>query len=150
MTLGYMAREALRFPPPLGFFNTLAVERSGPDKGGVDIKKGGIFALVQGLRTMALEHRLTAAGTPERLAELAAMGLFSTSLAEKLAAAYDFLQTLRVRFQAQAIRQGRPPRNTIFPDSLDDLERDRLKGSLRIVAEFQELLYTRYGLHLFP
>jgi len=150
VTLGYMAREALRFPPPLGFFNTLAVERSGPDKGGLDIKKGGIFALVQGLRTMALEQRLTAAGTPERLAALATMGLFSTSLAEKLAAAYTFLQTLRVRFQAQAIRQGQTPRNTIFPDSLGDLERDRLKGSLRIVAEFQELLYTRYGLHLFP
>lgn len=150
VTLGYMAREALRFPPPLSFFNTLTVERSGPDKGGLDIKKGGIFALVQGLRTMALEHRLTAAGTPERLAELAAMGLFSTTLAEKLATAYAFLQTLRIRFQAQAIRQGRTPRNAIFPDSLDDLERDRLKGSLRAVAEFQELVYTRYGLHLFP
>jgi len=150
VTLGYMAREALRFPPPLGFFNTLAVERSGPDKGGLDIKKRGIFALVQGLRTMALEQRLTAAGTPERLEALADLGIFSQPLAKRLHAAYDALQTLRIRFQAKAIRQGETPRNTIFPDKLDDLERDRLKDSLHAVIEFQELVFARYGLHLFP
>ncbi|MEF3695708.1 putative nucleotidyltransferase substrate binding domain-containing protein [Desulfolutivibrio sp.] len=150
VTLGYMAREALRFPPPLGFFNTLAVERSGPDKGGLDIKKRGIFALVQGLRTMALEQRLLATGTPERLAALAEQGIFSQPLARRLHEAYDVLQTLRIRFQAKAIRRGETPRNTIFPDNLDDLERDRLKDSLHAVVELQELVYARYGLHLFP
>ncbi|MDQ7832505.1 MAG: putative nucleotidyltransferase substrate binding domain-containing protein [Desulfovibrionaceae bacterium] len=150
VTLGYMAREALRFPPPLGFFNTLAVERSGPDKGGLDIKKRGIFALVQGLRTLALEQRLLVVGTSERLTALTEAGIFSRPLAERLHGAYEALQTLRVRFQAQAIRQGKTPRNTIFPDDLDDLERDRLKDGLRAVAEFQELVYARYGLHLFP
>jgi len=150
VTLGYMAREALRFPSPLGFFNTLAVERGGPDKGGLDVKKGGIFAVVQGLRTMALEQRLAATGTVERLSALAESGVMTAAWAEKLAQAYLFLQTLRVRFQAQAIRQGRQAANMIFPEAMDDALRERLKDSLREVAELQQQLYARYGLHLFP
>jgi CBS domain-containing protein len=150
VTLGYMAREALRFAPPLGFFKNLVVERSGPDKGGLDVKKGGIFAMVQGLRTLALEHGLAVTGTAERLAALAEKGVFSEARATRLAAAYEFLQTLRVRFQALAIRRGRPPGNAVFPDALDASDCDRLKHSLREVADFQELVHTRYGLHLFP
>jgi CBS domain-containing protein len=150
VTLGYMAREALRFPSPLGFFNTLAVERSGPDKGGLDIKKGGIFAVVQGLRTMALERLVTVTGTVERLSALAELGIMTASWAGKLAQAYVFLQTLRVRFQAQAIRQGRSAANMVFPEAMDDALRERLRDSLREVAELKQQLYARYGLHLFP
>jgi CBS domain-containing protein len=53
------------------FFNNLVVERSGPDKGWLDVKKGGIFPVTQGLRTLALEHGLTVTETSGRLSPFA-------------------------------------------------------------------------------
>lgn len=150
LTLGYMAREALRFTPPLGVFGSLTVVRDGPGKGGLDVKKGGLFPMVQGLRTLALEHGVAATGTLERLSALAGQGVFSASRAAGLAEAYACLQTLRVRSQARALGRGRAADNLIFPESLTPAERDALKDALRQVTDFQEHLHTRYGLHLFP
>ncbi len=149
VVLKYMAREALRFTPPIGFFNNLVVERSGPDKGWLDIKKGGIFPVTQGLRTLALEHGLSVTETPRRLSALRELGVFSESMTSNLWEAYSFLQTLRVRAQALKLRQGHPPDNMILPSRLSSLERDRLKDCLKIVAEFQGLLHNKYGLRLF-
>lgn len=149
VVLKYMAREALRFTPPIGFFNNLVVERSGPDKGWLDVKKGGIFPVTQGLRTLALEHGLTVTETSGRLSALRELGFFSESMTSNLWEAYSFLQTLRVRAQALKLRQGQPPDNMILPSRLSSLERDRLKDCLKIVAEFQGLLHNKYGLRLF-
>ncbi|QLA19786.1 putative nucleotidyltransferase substrate binding domain-containing protein [Desulfolutivibrio sulfoxidireducens] len=149
VVLKYMAREALRFTPPIGFFNNLVVERAGPDKGWLDVKKGGIFPLTQGLRTLALEHGLTVTGTSRRLSALRELGVFSESMTSSLWEAYAFLQTLRVRAQALKSRQGHTPDNLILPSRLSSLERDRLKDCLKIVAEFQGLLHNKYGLRLF-
>lgn len=149
VVLKYMAREALRFTPPIGFFNNLVVERSGPDKGCLDVKKGGIFPVTQGLRTLALDHGLTMTETSRRLAALREAGVFSESMTTSLWEAYAFLQTLRVRAQALTLRQGQPPDNMILPSRLSSLERDRLRDCLKIVAEFQGLLHNKYGLRLF-
>lgn len=146
--LKYMAREALRFTPPMGFFRNLVVEKSGPAKGCLDLKKGGVFPLTQGLKTLALEHGLSETGSMERLHGLRREGVFSDTMAEDLRDAYDFLQGLRLRAQAGRVRAGETPNNLVRPDMLPTLERERLKDAFRVVLDFQSFLHTKYGLHL--
>ena len=146
--LKYMAREALRFTPPLGFFSTLLVDKSGPSKGCLDIKKGGVFPVTQGARTLALELSLEPTSTSGRLAAVADAGVLSRDFAQGLIQAFSHLQTLRAQAQAEAVRQGREPDNLLAPERLSGLDRDRLKDCLKMVLEFQSLLHSRYGLRL--
>jgi CBS domain-containing protein len=146
--LKYMAREALRFTPPLGFFSTLLVDKSGPSKGRLDIKKGGVFPVTQGARVLALELGLEETSTCDRLLGVARAGVLSQDYAQGLAQAFSFLQTLRAQAQAEAVRQGRAPDNLLEPARLSGLDRDRLKDCLKLVLEFQSLLHSRYGLRL--
>ncbi|NCC24228.1 MAG: CBS domain-containing protein [Deltaproteobacteria bacterium] len=146
--LKYMAREALRFSPPLGFFNNIVVEKSGPRKGLTDIKKGGVFPITQGARTLAAEHVVLETSTEDRVLRLAEMGVFSESLASGLLEACAFFQTLRLRFQTERLRAGESPDNLIAPGRLSSLEQEKLKDCFKIVVEFQGLLSNKYKLHL--
>lgn len=146
--LKYMAREALRFSPPIGFFGNFVLERTGACKGRADLKKGGVFPVVQGVRTLALDHGLTETGTLARLARLRDLETVSESLHARLAEAYALLQTLRVRAQAEAVREGRSPDNCLDPAKLGPAGRDRLKEAFRAVVDFQTLLHGKYALQL--
>lgn len=146
--LKYMAREALRFTPPLGFLGNFVTERSGPAKGALDIKRGGVFPVTQGARALALDLGVAATNTQDRLRAVAAAGVFEAEFSAALGQAFSFLQTLRARAQAEAVSQGLPPDNLVHPGRLSSLDRDRLKDCLKLVAEFQSLLHSRYGLRL--
>lgn len=146
--LKYMAREALRFTPPIGFFNNLILEKSGENKGGLDIKKGGVFPITQGVRTLAVELQVLESSTEERIEKLFAQGVFSESMAAGIRESYAFFQTLRVRSQAERQKSGDAPSNFISPDRLSNMDREHLKECFKVVVDFQALLYNKYGLRL--
>jgi len=148
LLLKYMAHEAVRFKPPLGFFNKLVVDKSGRNKGRLDIKMGGVFPLTHGIRTLAVEHAVLETPTEERISRLHEQGVFSTGFAAGLRQSFEFLQTLRVRTQAQQINSQAIPDNFISPDRLSIMERDRLKDCFKVVMEFQSLLSNKYSLRL--
>ncbi|WP_291323211.1 putative nucleotidyltransferase substrate binding domain-containing protein [Desulfonatronospira sp.] len=146
--LKYMANEAVRFMPPLGFFSKLLVEKSGENKGKMDIKKGGVFPLIHGVRTLSAEHGILDTSTEERITRLHESGVFSAGFCAGLREAYEFFQTLRVKNQVEQIKKGVAPDNWINPDDLSGMERDRLKECFRVVLEFQNLLNNKYSLRL--
>ncbi len=146
--LRYMAREAVRFEPPVSVFGALVTERAGPGRGALDIKRGGVFPLTQGARVLALEYGAERTGTASRLKAAADAGAISEETAEDLAQAMDFMQELRLRFQAQALDAGREPDSYVHPDRITRLERARLKECFKAVAAFQAVLSTKYQLRL--
>jgi CBS domain-containing protein len=146
--LKFMAREATRFSPPLGVFSGFSLRRDQAGGGWMDIKRGGVFAVTQGAKVLALDHGAQESGTCRRLQRLAADGALSRALAGDLCEAYELLQTLRMRAQAEAIARGAQPGNEIRPDGLGALEAGRLRASLRLVSEFQGLIFEKYGLRL--
>lgn len=148
LLLKYMANEAVRFKPPLGFFNKLTVDKSGRNKGRLDLKKGGVFPLTHGIRTLSVEHAVLETSTEERISRLHEQGVFSAGFAAGLRQSFEFLQTLRVRNQAQQMKKQAEPDNFISPDRLSDMERDRLKDCFKVVMEFQSLLSNKYSLRL--
>jgi CBS domain-containing protein len=146
--LKFMAREAVRFSPPLGLFGSFSLKKDEEGRGVLDIKRGGIFPITQGVKTLALDHGLAETGTCARLRLLHRSEALSVPLAEGLCDAYDFLQTLRMRTQAAHLRQGRRLDNDIRPDTLGAMERERLRAAFKLTAEFQSLLFEKYGLRM--
>jgi len=134
--IAYMLREALRFKPPIGLFGRLKKE--------IDLKKGGIFPITQGVRALALKYRVKKTGTLERLERLKEEGHLPEELALDLSEAFRFLQELRLKSQVEKLREGKEPDNLVHPEELPRLERDLLKDALRVVEEFQSFIEHRY------
>lgn len=146
--LRYMAREAVRFEPPLSVFGALVTEKAGPAKGGLDVKRGGIFPLTQGARVLALEYRMERTDTASRLLGAAEAGVLSRETAGDLAQAMEFMLELRLRFQAESLAAGRAPDSFVYPERFPRLERLRLRECFRAVAAFQAVLSNKYALRL--
>lgn len=154
LMLRYMAREATRFAPPLGLFGALVVEKAGPlgttgDGGAtVDLKRGGLFPLMHGVRVLALDTGAQAHDTAGRIAQLRVASVLSEARAADLGEAMDHLLGLRACAQAVAFRAGGRPDDRVRPDDLSGMERERLKQCFKVVADFQDMLRRRYALHL--
>ncbi|MCS6957361.1 MAG: putative nucleotidyltransferase substrate binding domain-containing protein [Aquificaceae bacterium] len=147
--LPFLAVDAVRFKPPVGFFRDFVVEKTGEHKGEIDIKKGGIFPITQGVRALALEKGIDKQNTFERIEELSKLGVFSSDYAKDLKEAYRFLLALRFKYQALKIKEGKEADNYINPNRLSRAEKGTLKDVFRIIGEFQDFLYDRYNLRFF-
>ncbi|AOM00396.1 DUF294 nucleotidyltransferase-like domain-containing protein [Cobetia marina] len=161
LLLSHFARPALRFSTPLTLFGSLRSPRHG-----IDIKKGGIFPIVHGVRTMALERGVMATGTFARLEALVEEGRIEASDSEDLSEALSLFSELRLRQQLRHLEEapanaGRHAEqelseargdastasaNLIITQSLSSLERDLLRDALSRVKDFKQRLTHRYHL----
>ena len=110
----------------------------------VDLKKGGIFPVVHGVRTLALQRRLAETSTLERIDSLMASGDLSATLGTDLRQAYAIMLRLRLGQQLEAASEGEVPGNTVNLASLRRLDRDLLRDAFGVVREFQRSLASRY------
>jgi CBS domain-containing protein len=140
----YMARHISRFPPPVGMFGRIRVERRGEHRGEVDLKKAGIFAVTEGASLLALENGMTGGSTWEKLDLLRQKGILPAGDVEIISRAYTYLVQLRLQRQLKAITAGRPPSNCLNPLAIPDVERDQLRHALKGVATFQRILRERF------
>jgi CBS domain-containing protein len=143
LLLSYFARTALRFSTPLTLFGSLKKPQHG-----IDIKKGGIFPIVHGVRTMALERRIRPTSTLERLDALAADGRLEPRFAEDLGEALSLFTELRLKQQLAGLDgevSGRKPDRVVVQE-LSSLERDLLREALHIVKDFKQRLSHRFHL----
>ena len=137
------ARPVLQFDVPLNFFGQLR----NPDEG-IDIKKGGIFPLVHGVRTLALDGRITETNTFRRIRHLVARGELDARAGEDLAHALELFMVMRLRQQLEAVAGGLEPGNLVRPAGLNRREREQLRRALRVVKGFQSRLSRRYHLEI--
>lgn len=143
-----MAQNMTRFATPIGWFGRLKVEKDGEHRGQVDIKKAGIFAITDGIKSLALEAGRLDGSTHDRIEMLAAEGVLGERQAADLQASFDFLVLMRLRGQVEALRQGRTPDNYIAVETLNAMEQGELKLALDGVAQFQEFIRKHFRLHL--
>ena len=125
------------------------VTEKGAHKDELDLKKGGIFPLMHGVRALALERRLVDTNTIQRIRRLQGLGVFDKAMGEQLADAFNFLLDLRLSTRLEKMRLHQPFDNFIRPDSIGKLERDLLKDSLRIVKQLKEVVRHHFHLALF-
>jgi CBS domain-containing protein len=142
------ARAIEMFDTPLGFFTTFVTEK-GAHKDELDLKKGGIFPLMHGVRALALEKRLLETNTVQRIRRLQGLGTFDQGPAQQLTDAFNFLLGLRLNVRLEKMRLHQPLDNFVRPDAISKLERDLLKDSLQIVKRFKEVVRHRFHLGRF-
>lgn len=143
LLLSHFARAALRFSTPLTLFGSLKKPQHG-----IDIKKGGIFPIVHGVRTLALERRIAATSTLARLEALAEDGRLNRRFADDLGEALALFAELRLRQQLARLEVGEEvaASNQVVVQELSSLERDLLREALHIVKDFKQRLSHRYHL----
>ncbi len=139
--LHQLAAATLRFETPL----TLLGQVKG-DAQGTDIKKGGIFPIVHGLRCMALRHGVADRNSFERCAALVALGRLPEEMGRDLPQALDVFQRLRLDAQLSALDEGRAPDDFLHADRLRRLDRELLRDALRVVKGFRQLVRTEFHL----
>jgi CBS domain-containing protein len=138
------AKVALDFHTPLTFFGNLK------DRGQLDVKKGGIFPIVHGVRTMALEHKILATNTFKRLEALAEIGAMSDKHSKDLTEALGLFIQLRLRQQIKRAEEQEAgvdlTPNTLDLQSMNKMEKDLLRDAFHIVKGFKKHLELHYHL----
>ncbi|OAN16693.1 cyclic nucleotide-binding protein [Photobacterium jeanii] len=130
-------RPALQFSVPLTLFGNLKASKQG-----LNIKQGGIFPIVHGVRALALEHHISATNTFTRLQALANQRVLEQSTADNLSEALKLFIKLRLQQQLSQAHDGL--HHHIDISQLARVERDLLRHSLHVVKKFKEWLGYRY------
>ena len=112
----------------------------------LDLKKGGIFPIVHGVRSLALRDHVVATGTVARLDELVAKGRLQAAVATDLADSLHFLMALKLKAGLAELDTGRPVSGGVATDRMSSLERDLLKDAFAVVKRFKVLV--RHQFHL--
>ncbi len=140
------AKVALSFETPLGFFNDFIVDKN-EHKNELDIKKGGIFPIVHGIRSLSLEYGISPTNSVDRIKELNNKTIIDKEMAGELIEAFNFFLTMRLKSRLEKMEQGIDTDNYINPGNLSKLEKDMLKDSFKVVNGFKKFLNYHYKLN---
>ena len=143
--MAFFARLTLLFETPVGLWNSLLHR----DRH-VDIKKAGIFPVVQGVRSLALKYRIEELSTVERIKELARREILQEGFSRELIEAFDALSFLRLGAQLKALEEEKKADNMIHSKDLSKIQRDLLRDSLEIVERFKGFITRHFELDRLP
>ena len=137
------AKAAILFETPIGLFTNLIANDNK-----IDVKKGGIFPIVQGIRSLALENAISETDTVSRIKALAKLHIFDDNFAETLSEALDTLLNLRLKERLKKGDNVLMYDNFITISSLNQLELELLKDSFKIVNKFKKFLthHFKFGM----
>ena len=144
--LPHMALRSLELKTPLSFFNRFVLERSGKYKNHLNIKRHGLLPLVDSVRILSLEQGLAVNNTLERIEELAARKVLSTSDAKDLQEAFNLMILMRLNHHLERMKKGEDLNDYIQPSDLSMIERYNLKMSFKAIERLQGQMEVRYGL----
>lgn len=137
--------------PSLGVLSSLmATVGVGVAAEEIDIKKAGIFPIVHGMRTMAMDRGILATPTAARIEALVEAGAFEAEFGRELISSLRVFMAYRLRSQLEAVRRGDVSREALVrPAALSSADRDILRDAFRIVRQFRESFRNRYRLGSF-
>jgi CBS domain-containing protein len=116
------------------------------DEQPLDLKKLGVFPIVHGVRSLALQHRVHERGTWGRMRALVECGGVDASLAHDALQALRDLMALRLAQQLRQSGAGRVPGNEVIPSALAADERQALRDALAVVKRWRHFLRQHFRL----
>jgi CBS domain-containing protein len=139
--LKQLALNALARGAPLNWHGGVDTDAHGT----LDLKLQGTALFVDAARVYSLAHGIAATGTRERLAGAGPLLGVAAAESEGWAAAFEFLQMLRLRAQMERTADaGHASPNRIAVASLHDIDRRILKEALRAARSLQQRLQLDY------
>lgn len=142
--LAHMAKAVLIFETPLSMFSGFVFEKEHKNK--LDLKKGGIFAIVHGVRVLSLEQKITETNTIERIKQLNNAGVLDKEFARELMESFDSISSIRLKamLESKDIEKS----NYINPKNLEKNQRDLLKDSFKIINKFKKFMISHFHLEM--
>jgi CBS domain-containing protein len=144
--LALMAKNAMYYQPPLGFFRQFVLEKSGEHKNTLDLKLHGIMPIVEIARIRSLAAGELRISTRNRLRAAAKAKEITKTDAANLIDALDFIEKLRIEHQSRQLQAGKKPDNHLSPSELSPLVRQNLKSAFSQVRVSQSALLNRFHL----
>ncbi|WP_072680111.1 DUF294 nucleotidyltransferase-like domain-containing protein [Arcobacter sp. LA11] len=132
--MAYFAKATLTFDTPSTVANFMTKTHI------LDIKKTGVFPIVQGIRSLALREKIRETTTIKRIKILESKKVLEHDMAHELLEAFDVLNTLRLKAHLLMIQDDKEINNEIDTHSLGKIERDLLKDSFKIVNDFKKFI----------
>ncbi|MDD2736168.1 MAG: DUF294 nucleotidyltransferase-like domain-containing protein [Desulfuromonadaceae bacterium] len=142
----HMAFHAVRFPSALGMFGRIRLESCGENKGKIDIKKAGIFAITLGVSLLVLEIGVTYGNTWEKLAVLRNSTLLTSGDSRNIEDAFNCLVQLRLKSQLCELLAGKKPTYYVDLKGMSDSELQEFRRALKGVDALRYLLRNHYHL----
>jgi len=139
--LAIFAQAVERFEIPLGWLGGFGNDQ-------IDLKKGGSFILMHGIRALALEQKIEATSTFERIKKLNEIGLIDQKFATELIESFDVILTFILQSKLLQIAEERIPDNRVDIRNLSKLERDMLKDALKVVRELKKFITYHFKLSM--
>lgn len=141
------AKVISSFDVPLGFFDGFVFDNDDKEhKDEIDIKKGGIFIIVQSIRSLCLEKKVLNINTIKRIKKLQELGVFEEEFAKELTMAFNFLSTLKLKSNLERLDKKEKIDNYINPENLTSMEKDLLKDAFKIVNKLKKKLDYHFKL----
>ena len=136
------------FDVPLGFFDGFIFNsKDEKHKKEIDIKRGGIFILVQGVRSLSIQNRVLNTNTIKRIQALNKLNVFDDENAKELITAFNFLNNLRLKISLIKLDKNEKIDNFVNPNTLNNMEKDLLKDSFKIVNKLKKRLEHHFKLN---
>jgi CBS domain-containing protein len=142
--LGFLANMIVKNRPPIGFFGSVVVERSGEHKDELNLKIKGIAPIVDIARLFSLEKGIRHSSTLDRLKSLRASHTLMAEYADELEYAFEFIMLLRIHHQYRQMEAGEDIDNFVNLEELSNLEKQTLKNTFRLILKVQEMVMDRY------
>lgn len=144
--LGRFAAAIDSFPGESGGWWNRLLMIGEQDKQTLDLKKGGIFPIVHGVRSLALSEHVQATGTQARIDALVAAGRLPSDFATDLADSLHFLMGLKLKAGLAELDTVGTVSGGVRSDTLSSLERDLLKDALAVVKRFKAIVRNQFHL----
>jgi len=136
----HLTENALYFTPPIGFFRNFLVESKGEHRDTFNIK-AAMQPVVDYARIYALQHKIEATNTFERINRLLSREKISAQEHDELETAYSYLMQQRFATQVNtAMDDNGQPDNYINPKHLSRIEQTMLKEIFKRIEKFQAKL----------
>lgn len=144
----HFAKIITSFDVPLGFFDGFIFNnKDNQHKNEINIKKGGIFIIVQGIRSLSLEYKIFNTNTTKRIKNLSEKGVIEKELATELIMAFNFLTNINLKSNLEKLDRNEKVDNYINPNNLNRMEKDLLKESFKIVNKLKKKLEFHFKLN---
>jgi CBS domain-containing protein len=142
----YLARFAAaadQFDEPRFWFARLTGRA---DEQPLDLKKLGVFPIVHGVRSLALQHRVHERGTWGRMRALVERGGVDATLAQDALQALRCLMAVRLSHQLRQRAADESASNEVIPAQLAADERQALREALTVVKRWRHFLRQHFRL----
>lgn len=142
----YLGADALKNPPPLGFFRQFLVENDGEHKDDFDIKLRALMPLIDAARILSLHKGFNSnTNTSFRYTKLAELEPQNASIYEACKDAFLELLKFRTEEGIQNNSNGR----FLNLKELSKLDRVKLKNTFQPITDIQEVIKNRFQLTYF-